>query len=113
MFLRIRPHTALELFNVALVRQVEMRPGHKTWRFQFALSHVLQEDCYSYCVIIHISHLNTVGKIILKTFIVRTFCGVGKIIWVQTEHCNWDPVHIPQTNFGKVESSTEVSGVQS
>ena len=47
VFARVRPDAVLELLEVALVSQIEVRPRHVARRFQFTLSHVLQEEIYS------------------------------------------------------------------
>ena len=44
VFARLRAEAVLELVEVALVSQIEVRPRHVAWRFQLALSHVLQEE---------------------------------------------------------------------
>ena len=48
MFAWLRPDSVLELINVGLVRQVEVRPRHEARGFHLALSYVLQQLC-SYC----------------------------------------------------------------
>ena len=44
VFARLRAEAVLELVEVALVSQIEVRPRHVAWRFRLALSHVLQEE---------------------------------------------------------------------
>ena len=69
MFLLAGIQTGLELLEVALVSQVEMRPRDEDGRLHLALGHILDSS----------------GKIVVVALVLATVGRVGEVGWVQLE----------------------------
>jgi len=77
VFVRIGTEPVLELLDVTLVRQVEMRSRHEHWRLGLTESHILDPS----------------GEVVVVADIARAVGGVGEVGGVQLELRGRDPVN--------------------
>ena len=78
-------------------------------KLQFNILHKSEKPKFSN---FSVTNLNSTWDIVLVTLIVRTVCGVGKVLVVKTEGCHRNSMEILDPRLGELEGPAQVRGVQ-